>query len=1203
MHKLLARQVRHFLGCDETALPAVLAELSELARREGLSAPAAQCLRGLNDFLERVQESYAQSDRDLDLKTRSLQLSSVELSHANERLRLELEGRTRAIDSLRASAQQLVQEVGLDDLGPQDDSLESLSHWMAKLVHQHQESQRDLRAALADLARQKFALDQHAIVSIADVQGRITYANDKFCQISGYTREQLLGQTHRVVKSGVHDAAFFADMWQTIRSGRVWHGEICNRRSDGALYWVQATIVPLADEQGRIEEYIAIRTDITARKHMQAALAQTEARLRRITNAVPGVVFQCVVHASGIRYTFVSERVLEVRGLTQQAVLNDPGVVLAQIVEPDRERFMREVLDAGAAVQPWRGDYRIVLPDGTQRWIRSEILPDPDSSDAGGTVFAGIWQDVTQLREANERLREVTESIPVAVFQYRLWPDGRQKFPFCSVVTENLCGLSPADVMADPMAFFAQVHPEDQGAFAQAFAASARHCSRIALDFRMMHKRTRQTLWMHGESMPARQADGSILWNGYLADITQAQQAADELRRAKEAAEVANRAKSEFLANMSHEIRTPMNGVIGMTELALDTELTAEQREYLEIVKSSSEALLRVINDILDFSKIEAGKLQIEHVAFHLPRMIGETMKTLAVRAHEKSIDLICDLDPEVPASVVCDPVRLRQIIMNLVGNAIKFTERGQVLLKVSVSSRQAQGVCVLFSVQDSGIGIPADKLDHIFEAFAQEDSSITRRYGGTGLGLSISARLVEALGGHLSVRSTVGQGSEFWFELPMTLAADALLPAPEAHFGGLRVVLVDDNAVNRRVITGMLQRLDAQVQSFESGTALLRWVQDTLGSGCTGPAVDLVLMDACMPDLDGFDSARQLLALPGCAGLKVLMLSSAGLKSDQQRAQEAGIAAYLSKPFTTEELVQTMARLVMPSTAPQPPVATPVKAPEGIVQGQGLDVLLVEDNVVNQRLAQALLARWGHRMTVAADGQQALDLLAQRRFDIVLMDMMMPVMDGLEATRRFRASEPAGQHTPIVAMTANAMQGDRERCLQAGMDDYLSKPIEASQLQAVLARWAPSVTAPGPEGSTAAAAPSDSGEDRFDYVQALAEADQEVIDIVADVFMEQWNLDWATVQNVLSTRGGIEPLLNTVHALKGTLGLFGAQPAVAQAAALEAMAKDCLACGQEPPWDALAHGAQRLERMVQRLLQALNQRAWASSTSAGSGR
>ncbi|MBK1682080.1 PAS domain-containing protein [Rhodoferax fermentans] len=1057
MHRLLSRQIRRLLGVDDEQVPSVLAELVQLSRSSGVSEPAARLLAGMEGFLARVLDTYEQNDRDLELKTRSLQLSSVELSHANDRLRHELDSRTRAMESLRETANGLMRQMGPYSPVLKDDSLESLSKLMSDLVAQREASQRELQAALADLANQKFALDQHAIVSITDLAGDITYANDKFCQISGYTREELLGRNHRMINSGRQHTSFFKHLWQTILKGEVWHGEICNQAKDGSIYWVQATIVPLMDD-GAPRQFIAIRTDITARKAMQAAMAQAEERLRRITNAVPGVVFQCEVGAAGIRYTFLSERLKEIRGLDRDALMRNGLISFDQILEPDRSRCLAEVTAAAERREAWSAEYQVLLPDKRKRWIRAEVRPEPLPAADGATVFTGIWQDVTVIREASDQLREVTENIPVVVFQYRLWADGHQSFPFCSSVMEQICGVSHQTIMNDASSFFALIYADDQPAFVQAFKNSARFGARISLDFRLRHPQTGALIWVHGESMPKAAADGGVLWNGYLADISQAKQASEDLQRAKEAAEVASRAKSDFLANMSHEIRTPMNGVIGMTELVLDTELSTEQREYLEIVKLSSDTLLRVINDILDFSKIEAGKVQIEAIPFQLPQMLHETLKQLAVPAQAKGLALVCDLDPRVPQALVGDPGRLQQILMNLMGNAIKFTDHGEVALSVRSEPAPGARVRLRCSVKDTGIGIAQAKLDSIFEAFSQEDSSITRRFGGTGLGLSISSRLVAAMGGQMSVRSVLGEGSQFDFD---------------------------------------------------------------------------VLMDAAVSTA----SERESVASP----------------SDLTPAQRNSAAK---------------------TTA-------------------GLDILLVEDNEINQKLALVLLGREGHRVTLAGNGQIALDILALRRFDLVLMDMMMPVFDGLQATRRFRATE-RGRRTPIVAMTANVMPGDRERCLQAGMDDYLSKPISTSELYRVLARFDEGVAAtentalePSHPARLKPAVAADAG---FDYAQALRQADQEVIAIITDAFLAQWPGDLAQMKQALALLDWPK-LLNSAHALKGVMGMFGARPAEDLVGELEQLVSAMPGSGLQGDAQAVHATLVALAAQIEHLVAALHGR------------
>jgi two-component system, sensor histidine kinase and response regulator len=680
------------------------------------------------------------------------------------------------------------------------------------------------------------------------------------------------------------------------------------------------------------------------------------------------------------------------------------------------------------------------------------------------------------LRESESRWRGLTESLPQLVWSAAC--DGACDY-FSTQWSEHT-GVPEKELLG--WRWLETLHPDDREPTRRVWLDSVAGRSPYDVEYRV-RRHDGVYRWFKTRGTPIRDSAGHICkWFGTCTDITEAKSAEEELRLAKDAAEAANRAKDEFLANVSHEIRTPMNAILGMTELTLDTPLTEDQRLSLKTVKSAADNLLGIINDLLDFSKIEAGKLELDAAGFSLRAALGDTVRALAVRTHSKGLELVCHVQPDVPDALIGDAGRLRQVLLNLIGNAIKFTERGEVVVlvermkdeggRMKEDSESSDFILhpssfILFSVRDTGIGIPRDKQETIFRAFEQEDTSTTRRFGGTGLGLSISARLVALMGGAISVESEPGRGSTFTFTARFGLQADQsgkVARPPPVALHGLNVLVVDDNATNRHILTEWFRGWQMEPTAVGGGVAAM----DALWHGAfNGRPYSLVILDARMPDTDGLALAAKIRERSAFSAVRIILLTSGDRPGDAARAREVQINAHLLKPVQQGELLETIYRVMTRIAAvcdqkashdkEKSCLTAPTSSETPKSQSPALRILVAEDNEFNAQLLEQVLVRRGHIVSVATNGRQALSLAADGAFDLLLLDLHMPELDGFQVVQAVREREgSAGGHLPVIALTARSRKEDRQRCLSAGMDDFLSKPIQVADLWAAIDRVRP---------------------------------------------------------------------------------------------------------------------------------------------------
>jgi PAS domain S-box-containing protein len=1101
----------------------------------------------------------------------------------------------------------------------------------------------------ADLKR---ALDEHALVSITDVSGNIIFANEKFCAVSGYSRDELIGKNHRIVNAGYHDRQYIKDMWRTIGSGGVWQGEFKNRNKDGSHYWVDTTIIPFLDERGKPYQYVGVRREITELKNIQISAQKLGDRLKWLLDASPSVIYANEDPDDLTRCTFISGNALAVVGFAPDAMLAERDFWYSHLHPSDRsvaKTLLPDLLKYGKA----RLQYRFLSSDGKYRCICDDAWVVRDNAGAAQAII-GSWTDITEAKASEHerlRLRMAAESSADMIFLtdtegrieyanaafcrftgwnaaelpgqpssilesgrtspevYRnLWETlargdfwrGRllnrrkggtrinegavaitsswqstspppEEPPFSVQVNKHDPLLYWADVTITPIRDEAGVNigyvsiqrdiSEDvvreeqlamirldtearlavveilnqpaslaerfaqllgrlfslpylslqhkggvflrgpgsenlelfvhRGEFSDEFLRSERQiqsgaclCGRAAVsgevlvsddcfcDTRHEHRfagmtnhghyivpltsgeDTHGVMFLYTEPYP-RQTPERL---GILKQIGEAMGLAilrDETRKiieqARDAALDASRQKSEFLANMSHEIRTPMNGILGMLEILRRTPLDGEQTEFLDTAASSAEALLTILNSILDFSKIEAGKLELDSVDFNLRSLVEEVCGLLATQAFAKGLELNCFLEPRLPGELRGDPTRLRQILTNLIGNAIKFTDQGEVSVEVLRLEESDKQATLRFTIRDTGIGISPQDRERLFNPFEQADGATTRRFGGTGLGLSICKSLINRMGGNdIHLDSTPGSGSSFWFVITLEKRGGSGTPSLPARLDKCRILIVDDNATNRTILERLLRDWGAVVGTAEHAYIALKMLRKAC---LEAMPYELVVLDMNMPDMDGLMLAHAMNQQASLANTPRILLSSGGAVSESERCK-AGIRHTLTKPVRQSLLFDAVVSSLASDLIKSPVIAASL--PVAMPSLAGLRILLVEDNVVNQKVALKMLECFGVDFHLAANGQEALDELERKPYDLVLMDCHMPIMDGYTATRALRERERIGllKRTPVVALTANAMEGDREKCVEAGMDDHLTKPLMLADLSDMLQRW-----------------------------------------------------------------------------------------------------------------------------------------------------
>lgn len=996
-------------------------------------------------------------------------------------------------------------------------------------------------------------LTESSVIGVGIISENDTYifVNHTLANMLGYQKEELIGKSLAFIVPP-EEAKNFAEFKEMHRDAKNFVAQATLLKKNGQKIFAYVSESVLLDIGEKIKERIGIIIDITAVKEAEEKIKRERDKAQNYLDIAGVIILTLDIEG---KITLINAKGCSVLEYDQDELIGKNWIDVA--IQKNQRKAIKQIFDeiVGSSEKVERKiESEVITKSGNIRTLSWNNYPlRDDSGRIIGVISSG--EDITERKEAEQALRDSEEkfrTISSSAKDAIIIVNDDGQINYWNQSAEKIFGYLRSEVMREKV--HSLLAPDRPMNFAEKEFLQFQRTGKSSVIGRTLELRVKRKdgIYIPVElSLSAVNIKGK--WNaiGIARDISERKKAEMQIREGHDKALEASKFKSQFLANMSHEIRTPMNAIIGMTELALLTELNAEQREYLEMVKTSADSLLSLLNDILDFSKIEAGKLEIEFMPFSLQETIGSTLPSLAIRAHQKGLEIAYNIDAKVPKRLLGDPLRIQQIITNLIGNAIKFTETGEVVLNVLPLQKNDNEITLLFSVSDTGIGIPDDKRSKIFELFSQADGSMTRKYGGTGLGLAISSNLVKLMGGEIWVDSVFGKGSTFYFTVKFKVLREQSIQPSDTlskQLSNKTVLIVDDNATNRRILKDIIKHWEMIPIEAESGNEAIDILNNMVKKE-TYP--DYILMDSNMPGMDGFSTVEKIRQIENGKAVKIMMISSGNNIAEIHRCEELGILAHIFKPVNPYKLRQLMIDIIHDK---KPSEEKSFEKTRETDKGLYLNVLLAEDNPVNQKLTVKILEKKSCKVSVAGNGEEALNAYKNNKFDIVLMDVQMPVMDGLIATAKIREMEKAtGTRTPIVAMTAHALKGDRERFLAVGMDGYVAKPIKIADLDKEIYRVMKL------SEQTKDEKPGEVTEDRTSFKDVLMQKFGQDIEMLKEtiiIFLEESPDQIIAIKNAI-IRKDVEKLQFNAHKIKGSIGVFDETDIYYDALKLEELGKE----------------------------------------------